>query len=119
MEVQGQERGKPEVKKEEGRFLDNTRRAAEVLATLGAGAMAAWGANYLVDIPAALAIGAVALTTVGVGVTMAGLEVWVLAAYKKDSERRMKALFSQEPEKYVPPPADTDEIIRRAEQKRK
>lgn len=115
--MEGQERGKPEVKKEEGRFLDNTRRAAEVFVTLGSGAMGAWLANYQVDITAALVIGAAVSTAVGV--TMAGLEVAVLVAYKEDSEKRMGVLFSQESKKYVPPPADTNEVIRRVGQKRK
>lgn len=105
---------RPETQKNEGRFFDNVRRGAEIAATLGAGAVAAWFANYQVDVPAALAIGAGA--SVAVGTVMAGLELAVLAAYKADSDRRTTALFSQEPDKYVPPPVDADEVIRRAGQ---
>lgn len=108
---------RPETQKDEGRFFDNFRRGAEIAATLGAGAGTAWFANYQVDVPVALAIGVGALAAVGA--IMAGLEAKVLAAYKADSEKRMRALFSQESEKYVPPPADTDEVIRRAGQKRR
>lgn len=107
---------RPEAGKNEGRFFDNVRRGAEVFAAVGAGPIAAWFANYLVDVPAALAIGAAVSTAVGV--TMAGLEVAVLSAYKRNSERRMGELFSQEPDKYVPRPPDADEVIKRAGQKK-
>lgn len=108
---------RPEVEKGEGRFFDSFRRGAEIVATLGAGMGAAWFANYKIDVPAALAFGVVA--SAAVGALMTGLELAVLAAYKADSEKRMRVLFSQESEKYVPPPADTDEVIRRAGQKRR
>ena len=108
---------RPEAQKEEGRFFDNVRRGSEIFAALGAGAVAAWFANYQVDVPTALAIGAG--ISVAAGAVMAGLEMSVLSAYKADSERRMKALFSQESKEYVPLPADTDEVIRRAGQRRR
>ena len=67
---------RPEAEKTEGRFLDNARRGAEVFAAVGAGALAAWCANYLVDASTALTIGAA--VSASVGVVMAGLEVAVL-----------------------------------------
>ena len=94
MEGPGREKGKQEVKREAGRFLDNVTQAVEVGATLGAGAVAAWLANYQVDIPMALTIGAAAMAAVGT--LMAGLEVARQAAFRADSERRMKETFSQE-----------------------
>ena len=108
---------RPEAQKNEGRFFDNFRRGVEVSAAVGAGALAAWCANYFVDVPTALAIGAAASTAVGA--VMAGLEVSVLASYKEDSKRRMEALFSQRPDTYVPLPADTDETIRRLSGRKK
>ena len=108
---------RPEAQKVEGRFFDNVRRGAEILATLGAGAAAAWFADYQVDIPAALAIGVAALASVGA--VMVGLEVSVLASYKEDSDRRMGKIFSQQPDRYVSRPPDADEIIRRVGQKKK
>lgn len=107
---------RPEVEKGEGRFFDNFRRGVEIVATLSAGMGAAWFTNYQVDVPAALAIGVG--TSAAVGAVMTGLEFAVLAAYKVDSEKRMGTLFSQESKKYVPPPADTDEIISRLGKKK-
>ncbi|MEK7525252.1 MAG: hypothetical protein AAB548_02675 [Patescibacteria group bacterium] len=117
MEGPGRERGKPEVKRGTGRFLDNVTQAAEVGGALGAGAVAAWLANYQVDIPMALTIGAGAM--VAVGSVMTGLEVARQAAFRADSERRMKETFSREPDKYVPLPVDADGVIRRLEQGKK
>ncbi len=107
MEPRG-EQPRPEQKKDEGRFFDNARRGVEIFAVVGAGSVMAWFANYHIDVPQALAVGGAAM--VAVGALMIGLEAGVLSAYKADSERRMKLLFSQKPEKYVPKPVDIDQL---------